>query len=125
VTKQRGKLIVFMDGECALCRVTSTALAATDRAGASEVVDYRRDSRYREHGITEDAAAARIQVIDTTTGDIHEGYDAIRAIAGEVPLLWPLRPVLALAALLHIGKPIYDFIARHRPAKGRHQPDNA
>ena len=124
MTKQRGKLIVFMDGECALCRVTSTVLEATDRAGISDVVDYRRDTRYRDHGITEDAASARIQVINTTTGNIHEGYDAIRAIAGEVPLLWPLRPVLALAALLHIGKPVYDLVAKHRPAKRRHQPTN-
>ena len=104
-----------MDGECALCRVTSSVLEATDRAGASEVVDYRADTRYRDHGITEDAATARIQVIDTTTGTIYEGFAATRAIAREVPLLWPLRPVLALLALLRLGEPVYDFVAKHRP----------
>src|SRR5688572_24850594 len=108
-----------MDGECALCRVTSSVLDATDRAGASEVVDYRRDARYRGHGITDDAATARIQVIDTTTGAIYEGFTAIRAIAREVPLLWPLRPVLALLAALRIGEPIYDFVAKHRPQRPR------
>jgi predicted DCC family thiol-disulfide oxidoreductase YuxK len=121
MTKQRGKLIVFMDGECGLCRVTSTVLDATDRTGASEVVDYRQDARYRDHGITEQAASARIQAIDVTTGNIYEGFPAIRAIAREVPLLWPLRPVLAVAAFLHIGDPIYDFVAKHRPRSGHHQ----
>jgi len=113
--KQRGKLIVFMDGECALCRVSSGVLEATDRANAAEIVDYRHDDRYRDHGITDDDASARIQVIDTTTGQVHEGFAAIRAIAREVPLLWPLRPLLALLAALHIGDPAYDLVAKHRP----------
>src|SRR5436190_10196291 len=117
MTKQRGKLLVFMDGECALCRVTSSVLDATDRAGTSEVVEYRADARYRDYGITEAAATARIQVIDTTTGTIYEGFGATRAIAREVPLLWPLRPLLALLAFARLGNPIYDFIAAHRPRK--------
>jgi predicted DCC family thiol-disulfide oxidoreductase YuxK len=108
-----------MDGECALCRVTSSVLDTTDRAGTAEVVDFREDQRYRDHGITEDAATARIQVIDTTTGDIYEGFNAIGAIAREVPLLWPLRPVIALLAVLHIGDRVYDLIAKHRPQKRR------
>ena len=116
---KRHKLLVFMDGECALCRVTSSVLDATDRAGASEVVDYRADTRYRDHGISEDAATARIQVIDTTTGSVYEGFDATRAIAREVPLLCPLRPVLALLAALRIGDPLYDFVAKHRPQRPR------
>src|SRR5215216_368036 len=114
-----------MDGECALCRVTSSVLETTDRAGACEVVDYREDARYRDHGITEDAATARIQVIDTTTGTIYEGFDAARAIAREVPLLWPLRPVLALLAALGIGQRMYDFVAKHRPTSRRREPRNA
>ena len=89
MTKQRGKLLVFMDGECALCRVTSSVLDATDRAGAAEVVSYRDDHRYRDHGISEDAATARIQVIDTTTGTVYEGFEATRAVAREVALLYP------------------------------------
>jgi predicted DCC family thiol-disulfide oxidoreductase YuxK len=117
MTTQRGKLIVFIDGECALCRVTSTVLEATDRADTAEVTDYRKDNRYRDHGVTKDAASARIQVIDTTTGNIYEGFTAIRAIAREVTLLWPLRPVLALLAFLHVGDSLYDFIAKHRPNK--------
>jgi predicted DCC family thiol-disulfide oxidoreductase YuxK len=117
MTKQRGKLIVFMDGECALCRVTSSVLDTTDRAGTAEVVDFREDNRYGDHGISEDAATARIQVIDTTTGNIYEGFTAIRAIAREVPLLWPLRPLLALLALLRLGDPLYDLIAKHRPRR--------
>ena len=119
MTKQRGKLLVFMDGDCALCRVTSGVLDATDRAGASEVVSYREDHRYREHGITEDAATARIQVIDTTTGTIYEGFEATRAIAHEVPLLYPLRPIFALLAAFGVGDKLYDFIAKHRPQRPR------
>jgi predicted DCC family thiol-disulfide oxidoreductase YuxK len=114
MTKQRGKLMVFMDGECALCRVTSSVIDKTDRAGTAEVVDFREDNRYRDHGITEDAATTRIQVIDTTTGNIYEGFAAIRAIAREIPLLWPLRPVLAFLATAHLGNPVYDFVAEHR-----------
>lgn len=119
MTRQRGKLIVFMDGECALCRVTSSVLEATDRPGSAEVTDYRKDNRYRDHGITDEAASARIQVIKTTTGDIYEGFAAICAIAREVPLLWPLRPVLGLLSLVGLGEPLYDLIARHRPVRSR------
>jgi predicted DCC family thiol-disulfide oxidoreductase YuxK len=117
--KQHGRLMVFMDGECALCRVTSNVLDRTDRAGAAEVLDFRADTRYQDHGITEAAATARIQVIDTTTGNIYEGFDAIRAIAREVPLLWPLRPLLAFLASLRLGDPLYDFIATYRPRRPR------
>lgn len=117
--KQRGKLMVFMDGECTLCRVTSSVLDATDRAGATSVVDFREDITYRDHGISDTEAAARIQVIDTTTGDVYEGFAALRAIAREVPLLWPLRPLLKLMAGLRIGDPVYDFVAKHRPQRRR------
>jgi predicted DCC family thiol-disulfide oxidoreductase YuxK len=116
--KLRGKLIVFMDGECALCSVTSSVLGATDRAGVAKVVNVRADRRYREHGITDDAALSRLQAIDTTTGDIYEGFAAIRAIAREVPLLGVLRPVLALLAFLRLGDPLYDLVARHRHSVG-------
>jgi len=119
MTRQRGKLLVFMDGECALCRVSSSVLNATDRTGAAEVASYREDHRYRDHGITEDAATARIQVIDTTTGSIYEGFEATRAIAREVPMLWPMRPLLALLALLRLGDPLYDVVAKHRPRRIR------
>ena len=117
MTKLRGKLLVFMDGECALCRVTSTVLAATDRAGTSEVVNYREDDRYRDHGISEAGAASSLHVIDTTTGTIYAGFDAVRRLAREVPLLWPLRPVFALLAALRIGDPIYDFVATRRQSR--------
>jgi predicted DCC family thiol-disulfide oxidoreductase YuxK len=121
---RRRKFIVFMDGECALCRVTSTVLESTDRAGSAEIADYRKDDRYRDHGITEDAASSRIQVIDTTTGAIYEGFAAIRAITREVPLLLPLRPLLALLAFLRIGHPLYDIIAKHRPTRRSHLRSN-
>lgn len=117
--RKQGRLFVFMDGECALCRVTSSVLGAADRAGTTEVTDYRTDAPYRDHGISDAAASDRIQVIDTTTGNIYEGFAAIRAIAREVLLLWPLRPLLALLAFLRLGDPLYDFIAKHRPQRRR------
>ena len=115
MTKQRGRLVVFMDGECALCRATSNVLEAADRARATDVVSYRENTSYRDHGITAAAASAQLQVLDTTTGEIYGGFEAIRRLAREVPLLWPFRPALWLAAKLGIGDPLYKLIASHRP----------
>jgi predicted DCC family thiol-disulfide oxidoreductase YuxK len=122
MTRQRGKLMVFMDGECALCRVTSRVIEATDRDGTAEVVSYREDVRYRDHAISDADAAAQLQVIDSSTGAVHAGFDAVRAIAREVPLLLPFRPLLWLLAKLGIGVPIYNFVAKHRPTRGNRRP---
>jgi predicted DCC family thiol-disulfide oxidoreductase YuxK len=121
--RQRGKLVVFVDGECALCRVTSSLIEATDRAGIAEVVSYRDDASYRAHGVSDADAASELQVIDTTTGQVYAGFDAVRAIAREIPLLLPFRPVLWLLDTLRLGALVYGFVARHRP--GRRQATHA
>ena len=115
MTKQRGRLVVFMDGECAVCNITSSVLNATDRARSTEVVDYHEDTSYRDRGIEDAAAATGLHVIDTKTGEVFAGFDAIRRLTREVPLLWPLRPVFALLAALGIGDKLYAFVAKHRP----------
>jgi predicted DCC family thiol-disulfide oxidoreductase YuxK len=125
MTKRPSKLLVFVDGECSVCRVTSGVLGATDRARCAEVVSYREDTRYREHGIDDTAAATRLQVVDLSTGQTHAGFAALRRLAREVPLLCPARPVLALLSALGLGDKLYDFIAKHRPTKREHKTSNA
>ena len=119
---RRRKLLVFVDGECSLCRLTSGVLRSTDRAGCAEVVSYREDARYRDHGIGDAAAASSLQVVDLDTGDRYAGFVAVRRLAYAVPLLWPALPLLALLDAVGAGERLYDFVARHRPQRPLHPP---
>ena len=124
MTKQHGRLLVFIDGECAVCTITSSVLNATDRARTTNVVDYHEDASYRARGIDDAAAASSLHVIDTTTGEVYAGFSALRRLAREVTLLWPLRPVFALLAAIGLGDKLYAFVAKHRPTKRRRTTSN-
>ncbi len=52
--------------------------------------------------------------VDVGTRRAAAGFDALRLLAKHVVLLWPLRPVLTLAALTGQGERAYDYIALRR-----------
>ena len=49
------------------------------------------------------------------SGRWHQGFEAVRAIARRLPLLWPVVPVLALLDAVGLGPALYGFVARRRP----------
>ncbi len=52
--------------------------------------------------------------VDVRSRRAAAGFEALRLLAQQLVLLWPLRPVLALAALAGQGERLYDYIALRR-----------
>ena len=49
---------------------------------------------------------------DRTTA--YSGFRAVRWIAGRVPLLWPLYPLLFIPGMARLGQRLYLWIAKNR-----------
>jgi hypothetical protein len=107
-------IIVFIDGLCPKCRKFGLVLKKMDRKNAFRICSFRHSDEYLSYGITADALESRMHVVDLLTGEIKEGFAAIRAIASRVVLLTPLRPFLALLAWTGQGHRIYNALASRR-----------
>ncbi|HLJ61708.1 MAG TPA: DCC1-like thiol-disulfide oxidoreductase family protein [bacterium] len=108
------RALVFIDGWCAQCRAAARVLARLDRCHRLSVRSFRDDERYRDAGLTPDDLLARMYVVEVATGRAHGGYGAVQVLARLLPLLWPLRPVLAVAKWTGQGDRLYDYLAARR-----------
>jgi predicted DCC family thiol-disulfide oxidoreductase YuxK len=79
-----------------------------------EIVSFRHDSGYVAYGISAEDLERRMYAVDVRRGRVLQGFEAARAVARELPLLWPLRLVFAVASLLRVGDVVYDFLAARR-----------
>jgi predicted DCC family thiol-disulfide oxidoreductase YuxK len=50
----------------------------------------------------------------TASGKILVGYDAYRAIAARMPLVFWFAPIMALPGVSHVGRRIYRHVADNR-----------
>jgi predicted DCC family thiol-disulfide oxidoreductase YuxK len=108
------EMLLFIDGFCPKCRATGHALKRMDRKGSLRVISFRHSDEHTEFGIEPEALERRMHTVDLRTGEIETGFAAIRAIAGQLFYLYPLRPVLALLALTGQGERLYDALASRR-----------
>lgn len=107
------RVVVLYDGWCGLCRAAVRRLASLDRRGRLSLVSFRSPGVLARYGI-DPGRAERRMVAWVPPGRVLEGIDAVRAVAAAVPALWPLRPVLWLAAAVGLGQPLYDAVAKRR-----------
>ncbi|MDX1981376.1 MAG: DCC1-like thiol-disulfide oxidoreductase family protein [Bryobacteraceae bacterium] len=127
-------LKVIWDGTCGFCAWTKTQVERLDLEGVFQWLPYQ-SGEGRAHGITNEAAAQRMQLV-TRTGKVLEGFHAFRHMLFYIPLFWfTLVALIALApadastwrrlvvatTLLFfsplmnpIGVAAYDWVARNR-----------
>jgi predicted DCC family thiol-disulfide oxidoreductase YuxK len=107
-------LKALFDDRCGKCRRFIALSSALDFAGRLEPIGLSDPRRAREFGHFDlDALNFEMHVIDPRNR-VFRGFYAIRRIALEVPLMWPLAALLFLPGVSAAGIPIYAWIARTR-----------
>jgi predicted DCC family thiol-disulfide oxidoreductase YuxK len=110
-------LTVLFDDRCGKCRRFVRLSSTLDLAGRLELVGLSSPRIAREFGhFDPEALNLEMHAIDSR-GRVFRGFYAIRRIAGEVPLMWPLAALLFIPGVSAAGEPIYAWIARTRYGK--------
>ncbi|HEV2356534.1 MAG TPA: DCC1-like thiol-disulfide oxidoreductase family protein [bacterium] len=105
---------LYIDGFCPTCRATARALARLDWRGRLEIVSFRDPATALPAGLTLPDLETEMKLADLRTGTVAGGFDAVRALAGHLPLLWPSRPLLAAIAWSGWGNRAYRYLAENR-----------
>jgi len=115
----REPAIVLYDGACPTCRGWARRLRALDWRSRLRLAD-ARDPAVLAAFPDVDAARARrrLQLVVTEGQPPLEGFHAFRWIAGRLPPLWVLWPLLWLPGMARLGVKVYDAVAAHRPVEG-------
>ena len=114
------RAVILYDGQCGLCNASVRRLRALDWRGRLEYADARDPAVLARHPQVDAVRSLeRLQLVRSPGASPLEGFRAFRWIAGRVPLLWPMWPLLWLPGMTAIGSRIYDAVARNRFAFAR------
>jgi predicted DCC family thiol-disulfide oxidoreductase YuxK len=108
-------LRVLFDGGCPRCRASIALMASADPDHVVEAVDLTAVDVKAIHPALSPAACFQSMHAITRAGRITRGFDAIRAIAGRLPLFWPFAIIAAFPGLAAIGRRVYNALAATRP----------
>ncbi len=105
---------VFFDGQCPLCQASRRHLTRLDWLRRLEFVDFREaaDPKVQELAIPKERLEAEMHVVSGSR--IDHGFGAFRLIAWQLPLLWPILPLLYIPGVPWLGQKVYLWIARRR-----------
>jgi predicted DCC family thiol-disulfide oxidoreductase YuxK len=110
------RAIILYDGLCPFCLKNVSLLKRLDWLDRLRFHDCRDTS-----GIPANTAhldpARMIQEMHVLTPDrttAYSGFRAVRWIAGRVPVLWLLYPLLFIPGMPRLGQGLYLWIARNR-----------
>jgi predicted DCC family thiol-disulfide oxidoreductase YuxK len=108
--------IILYDGLCPFCIKNVSLLKRLDWLGRLQFHDCRDTA-----GIPTNTAhlepAHMIEEMHVLTPDrttAYSGFRAVRWVAGRVPILWPLYPLLFIPGMPRVGQRLYLWIARNR-----------
>ena len=110
------RALILYDGDCAFCVSSVRQLQRLDWRGRLAFGD-ARDDGVRLPEIELERALRRMHVV-TPAGQILDGFFAFRCLAGRLPALWPLWPLLWLPGVAPLGVRVYDLVARNRRVFG-------
>ncbi len=111
----RPALRVLFDGACPRCRLSLALVTAADPDGAIEPVDLTAvDVRTVHPSLTPEACLRAMHVVDGR-GQVAAGFEALRSIAGRLPLFWPCAAVAAVPGVASLGRLVYNHISAARP----------
>jgi len=108
-------MYVLYDGNCRTCRRTIACLRMLDVFHRIEFLNACRDESYVRHQLDwldRDTVMRDMHVV--VGRRVRVGYDAYRALAGRIPLLWPLLPLMYLPPVEAVGERVYRRVADSR-----------
>jgi predicted DCC family thiol-disulfide oxidoreductase YuxK len=114
---RRGTITVLFDGNCPLCQRTIRTVRAMDIFSRLNVVDFRTANLAAlagSHGVTLDAHRLEREMVVIRNGQSYGGARGARVIAGALPALWLVWPLLAIPGLSHVAAAVYRTVARNR-----------
>ena len=113
---ERPKAIVLYDGECPLCQSSVAILKRLDWLGRLRF----QDARDREHlpasevPLHADRLLVEMHLLTPDRKRVNAGFAAFRWMAGRLPFLWAIWPLLFLPGVPWLGRKIYGWVARNR-----------
>jgi predicted DCC family thiol-disulfide oxidoreductase YuxK len=112
-----GAMDVLYDGLCPVCRRAVRILASLDIFRRLEFRDFRRLdlAEYNSsHAQRLTPADLEHEMYVVWRGRAYGGFYAYRAMAVDIPLFWPLVPVLFFPGISWLGVSVYRYIGRRR-----------
>ena len=108
--------VVLYDGQCPLCRKTASILRRLDWLGRLRFNDCRDAVGIPPNTAHLDPGRMieQMHVLTPDRATAFAGFRAVRWIAGRVPVLWPLYPLLFIPGMAKVGQQLYLWIARNR-----------
>ncbi len=111
----RPPLRVLFDGACPKCRATAALVTASDPGGVVELIDLTAiDVRQVHPALTREECLRAMHAV-SGSGRVAAGFDAVRGIAGRLPLFWPIAAVANLPGVASLGRVLYNHVAAARP----------
>jgi predicted DCC family thiol-disulfide oxidoreductase YuxK len=112
--KSQPDLRVLYDGACPRCRASMALIKAADPDRMIEPVDLTAVDVSRVHHRLTPEICMRTMHVVSTTGRITTGFDAMRSVAGRLPLFWPLAAIGFLPGVAWSGRRVYNRFAANR-----------
>jgi predicted DCC family thiol-disulfide oxidoreductase YuxK len=103
------------DGFCVLCNQTRRTVMALDWLHRVEFLDIHNwnSVHARYPSLDYEAAMGQMHVV-TPEGQMFGGFEAMRCLMRDLPLLFPIWLLLHLPGMNWAGNRVYRFIARNR-----------
>ena len=114
--KQPGRLSVFYDGDCGLCRRAIQTVHRLDlfrRIDSYDICRQWEEIQRRFPRLDHAACFADMHAV-TSRGKVVTGFFAYREIAKRAPLGWLVLPLLYLPGVPLVGQAVYQRVARGR-----------
>jgi predicted DCC family thiol-disulfide oxidoreductase YuxK len=125
VTASERRHAFLYDGSCGLCQRTVAVLRRLDLGGRVEFLDALADwpRIHAAHPALLQDDCIRTMHVVTRDGRVETGFDAYRAIAWSLPLLWPVAPLLDVPGVPAVGRRVYASVAARRHRTGCPVPE--
>jgi predicted DCC family thiol-disulfide oxidoreductase YuxK len=108
-------MYVFYDGNCKLCRRTIASLRVFDLLGRVIYVNAVDRQMIQKERLDRLNSISILRDMHVVVGNKQwAGFEAYRALALRIPLLWPVVPLLYLSAVALSGKHLYRHVAESR-----------
>jgi predicted DCC family thiol-disulfide oxidoreductase YuxK len=108
--------VVLYDGACPLCQRSVAILKRLDWRRKLAYQDARDVAHLPETAVPLDPnrLLQEMHLVTPNRKKVYAGYRAFRWMAGRIPLLWPIWPLLFLPGIPWIGQRVYRWVAKNR-----------
>lgn len=115
-TVRPGRAVVLYDGKCPLCRKSVAILRRLDWLGRLGYHDANDVENLPESSVplAPERLLQEMHVVTPGGRSVYAGFAAFRWMAGRLPPLWPVWPLLFLPGVPWLGRRVYRWIARRR-----------